>query len=100
MGRLYIYLHKWLISLGSVGKYTIHGSYGNGRICTHWTQQPTTISLPCMSKVTTPVNGLVKWVPEVLTLLQTGRVVWKHVATTYYLDLPAKPNIPVANQSL
>ena len=47
--------------------------------------------LPCISKVTTPVNGLVKWVPEGLTLLQTGRVVWKHVATKYYLDLTPSP---------
>ena len=29
MGRLYIYLHEWLIFSGKcIGKYTIHGSYG------------------------------------------------------------------------
>ena len=28
MGRLYIYLHEWLIFMVNVGKYTIHGWYG------------------------------------------------------------------------
>ena len=26
MGRLYIYLHEWLISMVNFSKYTIHGS--------------------------------------------------------------------------
>ena len=39
----YIYLHEWLIFMVNVGKYTIHGSSGNGRntlfLVGGWTNQ-------------------------------------------------------------
>ena len=31
----YIYLHEWLIFMGNVGKYTIHGFYGHGKKIHH-----------------------------------------------------------------
>ena len=30
---VYIYLHEWLIFMVNVGKYTIHGYYGNCDVC-------------------------------------------------------------------
>ena len=36
MGRLYIYLHEWLVLMGSVGKYTVRPMDGMGDVsCKH-----------------------------------------------------------------
>lgn len=63
-------------------------SYGNGKINAHIGHNS---PVPCISKVTTPVNGLVEWLTEVLTLLKTGRGVWKHVATKNYFGPTPSP---------
>ena len=33
---VYIHLHEWLIFMVNVGEYTIHGSYGYGRMKCFW----------------------------------------------------------------